>query len=105
MIGITVNTSDSKAIFDSQTGLIAIEETVTVYDVAQNSLADGILKAGDILVSSAVNGKTTEITRQYHIIDMMLDVRVGDVVTITVLRDGKQKSVDIKITEECLTAY
>ena len=60
---------------------------------------------GDVLVSATLNGNTTEITRQYHIIDMMLDVRVGDVVTLNILRGGEEKIVSITITEDCLTAY
>ena len=105
LLGITVSTSDSKAVYDSTTGLITIEETVSVYDVSEGSLADGVLQADDILVSATVGGNTTHITRQYHVIDMMLDVRAGDVVTFNILRGGEEKSVDITITEDCLTAY
>ena len=50
-------------------------------------------------------GCTTEITRRYHIIDMMIDVRVGDVVTLKILRAEEEKTVSITITEDCLTAY
>ena len=106
LLGVSVITSDSKAVFDYDTGLIRIEETVSVYDVSAGSLAEGVLQSGDILVSATINGTTTvKITRQYHMIDMMLDVRVGDVVTVTVLRGGVEKTVSITITQECLTAY
>ena len=105
LLGITVTASDSKAIYDSEKGTIYIEETVSVYEVSKNSLADGALMASDVLVSATLNGETTEITRQYHIIDMMLDVRVGDVVTLHILRAGEEKTVSITITEDCLTAY
>ena len=105
LIGITVSTSDSKSVYNSTTGLISIEETVSVYEVSSGSLADGVLKSGDVLVSATVNDNTTEITRQHHVIDMMLDVRVGDVVTFNILRGGEEKSVSITITEGCLTEY
>ena len=105
LLGITVSTSDSKAVYDSTTGLVTIEETVCVYEVTSGSIADGILQAEDVLVSATVNGNTTEITRQYHIIDMMLDVRAGDVVTLKILRGGEEQTVSITITEGCLTAY
>lgn len=104
-LGITVSALDSKAVYDSTTGLISIKETVSVYEVSSGSLADGVLQAGDVLVSATINGNTTEITRQYHIIDMMLDVRVGDVVILNILRGGEEKTVSITITEDCLTAY
>ena len=105
LLGITVSTSDSKAVYDSATGIMTIKETVSVYEVSSGSLADGILQAEDVLVSATVNGNTTEITRQYHIIDMMLDVRAGDVVTLKILRGGEEMTVSITITEGCLTAY
>ena len=105
LLGITVSASDSKAVYDVNTGLISIEETVSIYEITSGSLADGVLRSGDVLVSATINGNTTHITRQYHIIDMMLDVRVGDVVTLNILRDGKEQSVSITITNDCLTAY
>ena len=105
MIGITVNATDSKAVYDTETGRISIQETVSVYEVSKGSLADGVLQKGDVLLSATVNGEKTDITRQYHIIDMMLDVRVGDVVALEILRGNEKSTVQITITEDCLTAY
>ena len=105
LLGITVSTSDSKAIYNPETGSFTIEETVSVYEVTEGSLADGILQAEDVLVSATLNGETTEITRQYHIIDMMLDVRVGDIVALKILRGGEEMTVSITISEGCLTEY
>ena len=105
LIGITVNATDSKAVYDTETGRVSICETVSVYEVSNGSLAEDLLQKGDVLISATVNGSTTEITRQYHIIDMMLDVRVGDVVELTFLREGETKTVQITVTEECLSAY
>jgi hypothetical protein len=92
-------------VFDAETGLTSIEETVFVYEVSSGALASGSLRVGDVFVSATVNGKTVEITRQYHIIDMMLDVRAGDVVTLEIIRGGKEKTVSITITEDCLAEY
>ena len=39
-------------------------------------------------------------TRQYHVIDLMLDVRVGDEVVFTLLRDGNE----ITVSADLLTA-
>ena len=105
LLGITVSVSDSKAIYDSATGMIRIEETVSVYDVTSGSLADDLLETGDILVSASFGDKTTQITRQYDIIDMMLDVRVGDIITFNILRDSQEMTVSITITKDCLTSY
>jgi len=35
----------------------------------------------------------------------MLDVRVGDTVNITVLRNGAEITLSTVITEDCLAAY
>ena len=105
MLGITVSTTDSGAIYDTETGMIRIKETVSVYEVSSGSLADGVLQPDDVLISATLNGNTTEITRQYHIIDMMLDVRANDVVALNILRNGKEMTVSITITDGCLTAY
>ena len=105
MLGVTVSASDSRAIYDVSTGLIRIEETVSVYQTEDGSLADGVLEEGDVLVSATVNGETTPITRQYHVIDMMLDVRVGDVVVLSIIRDGEEMTVSVTVTKGCLSAY
>ena len=105
LLGITVMTSDSKAIYDSELGRISIQETVSVYEVSENALADGVLMQGDVLISATLNGSTTPITRQHHIIDMMLDVRARDTVILHILREGIEMTVSFQITEDCLTAY
>ena len=105
LIGIRVDTSNSKATYNAETGRFEIKETVSVSEVNANSLSEGILEVGDVLLSVTINDKTTSITRQHHVIDMMLDVRVGDIVTFNILRDGEEKSVSLTITENCLTEY
>ena len=105
MLGIVVTALDSKAVYDTASGSISIKETVSVYEISESSLAYGALQAEDVLLRAKLNGKTVEITRQYHIIDLMLDVRVGDTVEITILRGGEEKTVSVKISEGCLTEY
>ena len=105
LLGITVTTSDSKAVYNSETGLMRIQETVSVYEVSKDSLAEGKLQVGDTLLSATVGGKKMDVTRQYHIIDMMLDVRAGDTIELEILRSGEEISVSILVTEDCLTAY
>ena len=105
MLGITVNASDSKAVYNAETGRMTIEETVSVDEVSKGSLAEGVLEEGDIFLSMTLNGEKSDITRQYQVIDLMLDVRVGDVVKLDILRHGENHTVEITITEDCLTAY
>lgn len=105
LLGIKVSSSDPKAIYNFESGVLKIQETVSVYEISEGSIASGVLEIGDVFVSASLNDKLTKITRQYHIIDMMLDVRVGDTVTLTVIRGGEKICLSITITEDCLTAY
>ncbi len=105
MLGITLEIVDYSTAYNSETGLFERKETVGISEVTADSLGSTVLKAGDVVKSITVDGKTTEITRQHHLIDSMLDARVGDSVSFTIIRDGEEKTVSITITESCLTAY
>ena len=105
LLGVTVGTADSKAVYDSATGLMTIEESVFVYEISDTSIAKGVLQADDVLISATLNDITIEITRQHHIVDMMLDARVGDVIDFSIVRGGTEMTVSITITETCLTEY
>lgn len=105
ILGITVAVNELSTAYDTETGLLVRKEKICVYEVSAGGLGEEILREGDIVLSITVGGKTTEVTRQHHLIDAMLDVRVGDNVTIQILRDGEEQTVSATITEDCLTAY
>ena len=105
LVGVTVDSSDSCAAFDSNTGTVFIKENVFVSEIDEGSLADGVLQKGDVLLSVTLKGKTIEIYREHYVIDMMLNARVGDVVTFNILRSGEAKTVSITITQDCVIAY
>ena len=106
MLGITVQTVESKTVIDSKTGLLRIVETIKVVEVSSKSLADGVFKEGDIFVKVIrQSGEEINITRQYNIIDIMLGIPVGETVKFVMLRDGAQVTLSVTLTESCLTAY
>ncbi|MBQ3003971.1 MAG: trypsin-like peptidase domain-containing protein [Clostridia bacterium] len=105
IMGVTVGVSALSTAFDSETGRFERIEEVYIHEVVSGGLAEGNLQAGDIVLSIAVGDKVKAVTRQHHLIDAMLNVRVGDTVTTTVLRDGKEIAISTVITEDCLTAY
>ena len=55
LLGITVSTSDSKAVYDSDTGLFTIEETISVYEVTSGRNT-----------SSRGHTYQRDLERQYH---------------------------------------
>ena len=105
LLGVTLGSENSHAILDTELGIMKISERVVVEEVASGSICQGILKAGDVIKSAKLGDITLDITRRYHIIDLMLDVRAGDTVEITVERDGKEKVVSLTITEKEIVAY
>lgn len=104
ILGVTVTINDSRAVYDSETGMLSIEETVTVYTVEKGQLGS-VFQEGDVLVSVKIGDREKIITRQHHLIDFMVTARVGDKVEFVVLRDGVETTLTVTITESCLTKY
>ncbi len=105
LLGITITVSDYDTYFNIQTGLIVRAEEITVYEVTAGGLGEAILKVGDVIKSITIGDRTVSVTRQHHLIDAMLDVRVGDTVSLVIIRDGVEMTVQTSITEDCFTAY
>ena len=78
-------------------------------EVSEGSLVKGQLKSGDILKSisfaSEAGTETLEITRQFHIVDAMLQVRDRDEITVGVIRDGEEVFVTAVMTKEHISDY
>ncbi len=102
MLGITITINGSKAVTNSE-GRVVIEEEVYVVEVASGSISYGKFKVNDILKSVKLGDKELKVTRQFHVIDFMLNARVGDTVYTTVERDGEEITIETVITAECLT--
>lgn len=106
LLGITVSISDSISIFDPETGKVSIVETVVVMEVTSGSILAGKVKADDVIKSITLDGyETQEVTRQHHVIDYMLNARVGDSCTMVVSSNGQERSVTFTITAGCITLY
>ena len=105
VLGVTLGASASKAIYDIKTGKVTIVEAVTVTKISQGSLVEGKIKVDDIILSVKIDGKIYKITRTFMLVDAMLNVRVGDVVEMVVLGDGKEVYVNFTITEDCVISY
>lgn len=103
LIGITVFTTDTRAEYNDD-GTITLYDTVEIQSLTETSLAKGVLKAGDILCKVKISDKDEHtICRQFEMIDILLDARVGDTVTITVLREGKEVIFTGTFTEDTVS--
>ena len=105
ILGITIETSAYSTAYDAEKGLLVRYEEISVHEVTTGGLGESILKAGDVIKSITIGDKTVTVTRQHHLIDAMLDVRVGDTVSMEIVRGGENKTVSTVITQDCLAAY
>ncbi|MBR1748101.1 MAG: trypsin-like peptidase domain-containing protein [Clostridia bacterium] len=104
MLGITTTINDTGMVYDPETGLTKIKQTVYVAEVGEG-VAQGVLQAGDVITSATIGGKTYSVTRSYHLMDAMLNARVGDTVTIRYIRDGESGQADFVMTEDSVTVF
>ena len=105
MLGIGIIPVSLYTLYDEETGILERIEIIRVEEVTSGGLGEAILKKNDIIKSIKIGERTVTVTRQHHIIDAMLDVRVGDTVSMTIERNGEEMTVSTVITQGCLTAY
>ncbi len=105
LLGITIEVSNYDTYFDIESGLLVRTEEITVNEVTAGGLGEAILRTGDVVKSITIGEDTITVTRQHHLIDAMLDVRVGDTVSLEIVRDGTETTVSTTITEDSLSAY
>lgn len=110
MLGIILTTTDSAMVYDEETAMTVIRETVKIDKIEEESGlgAQMGLAAGDTLVSVQVGTRDTVVlTRQYQVIDELLNARVGNTVTLVIRRSGSSEdtTVTVQITADCLQDY
>ena len=97
-LGVTVQTVDSKSVLSG--GKAVIVETGSVSEITKGSLAASAFKVNDIVKSVTIGDTTTEILRNYQIRDLLLNVRKGDTVTVTVERGGEEKALSLTFDQD-----
>ncbi|MBO5261530.1 MAG: trypsin-like peptidase domain-containing protein [Clostridia bacterium] len=102
LLGITVSVSDSVSVYDAQTGKISIVETIYVVEASSTNLFGEDIKANDVIKSIKLDGHDElTVTRQFHVIDYLLQARLGDTGTLTVEREnemGEKETVTLNFT-------
>jgi serine protease Do len=93
-IGITSYVSDAEQIFDGTANRITNKQTVTIGSVTFGP-ALGKLQKGDILYSVTLNDQTLLLTKEWQLSEFLWKVRVGDTISLTVLRGNETVTVEI----------
>ena len=104
-LGLAVSETALSTVYDPETGLLTKRQEITVTAVGTNTAADGSVEVGDVILSITVGDKHTDALRSHHLFDAMLDARVGDTVTLTLLRDGIETTVSLTLTEENFSIF
>ena len=97
LMGVDILVTDSAVSVDENEGMV-VEETVTIAtEVTKPTVAAyGKLQKGDVIRAMRIgDGKQMLITRLFHLSDLLLQIRVGDTVTFTIVRGGKEETVQI----------
>ncbi len=102
LLGITTVVDTSKAVYDTNTMLTKIEETIKIYNVGETSLVKDKVQIDDILLSVSYKGETYELNRSYILVDLMLGTLVGETITLTLSRNGEEITHEILLTPECV---
>lgn len=105
LLGVEVTTVSANAVYDETTGEIKKVESIKISKVEESGAVNGILAVDDIINTITIGNRTVNITRLHHVIDTMLDARVGEKVVFNVTRNGQAMDVEIFITENMLTEY
>ncbi len=93
-LGVMVHVASSSAVMNTD-GTVSIRETLRIGDVEMFSAAYMKLETDDVLQTATLNGVTYSLTRLFHLGDILLKVKQGDTLVLSVLRGGVQTSVSI----------
>ena len=103
ILGIKVTPSSLYTEYDEQTGRVYKREYVKVSSVEAGSIAK--LKVGDVIEAITIDGVQYEVTRSFHVIDAMLNARVGSKVTFKIRRKTIPYNISLTITSDTVEAY
>lgn len=89
-LGITVATEESHSAFDPLSGRTFISEKVVTKSVTRGGAAyEAGMDVGDTIISLTLGEKTVQATRRFMISNVLLSVRMGDMLVVTVSRGGE----------------
>lgn len=100
MLGIAVRAGELYTEYDEASGILYRKERVKIESVDTGAAAHKLLGAGDIINSITIDGTVYEVTRTFHVVDAMLNARVGSNVVINVTRESEDDGliqVDVTI--------
>ena len=95
-LGVTVTSSNSKYVYNEQTGYGKIVEDIVVTEITENSIASAFgLVADDVLKTFKVNDTVYTLNRYFDIGDILYKVKEGDNISFTYTRGEENKNTSV----------
>jgi serine protease Do len=93
-MGITVQKMALGTRYNAETGLVETWETMRVSEISDSAWAASTsLQVGDELQSVKVGDQLYQLAHTYELSDLLLKIREGETVTLTVLRNGETVTI------------
>ncbi len=99
LLGITITSYVVGTVIDDDGRVIRVE-LPEIISFTETSVVKDALAVGDRINSITVDGLTKQVTRSFHVTDMMLFARVGSTVTLNVTRGSTSFDVTVTVTED-----
>ena len=80
-------TFDKFSSYNPSTGVVELVDKVKISAIDDASIFADDLKVNDIFISMTINGKKTEINNQDLVTELLLDLRVNDILKIEIKRE------------------
>ena len=94
-IGVTISSKNAKFVLDNATGYGKVVNEITVSEIVENSIAEQMaLALGDTVLYFNINGNGVRINSNYNLGDSLLTIRVGDVISFTIIRNEEMMITD-----------
>lgn len=102
VLGMTMSNDVKGLYIDPDTGAVSKVEQVKIASITAGSPMEGKFSAGDIIKAVTVDGVRKEITRMYHVIDIIFTARTGSVITFEIVRDGMPITCSVNVPESAI---
>lgn len=98
LLGVTLSQTSVTTEYDPETFAVQIKNQIVVSSVTEGGIAHGKLQVNDVVVAATLNGERKEIFAMHTAIDQLLAAKVGDTVTLEIIRNGETLTYSFTFT-------
>ncbi len=103
VMGASLDTQNTKSVYNTTTQMVDIVEDVTIETIDENSLASTLgFNVGDKIVSVSINDNLVTVDRMFKAIDCLYKAKKDDSITFVVERDNSNIEFSFIVKEENL---